>query len=203
MARFRLLASWPHRDADTPVRVLPAKSLRQPRSFLPKEQPAIISKDCLGIVPWRFRRGQPQIRGRIDFKEVVQPLIDLKIHHIPVIQPGPTHGFFTDIKTQRLDQMEAAAGSGAGLVRYSRYSAGSLVLPARYSAQQDPHCFAGIIVFHFIGNFNCNLVEKLQKIKKQGHFSFCPQKAGFLFFYFLLNYSFPVLALILMSGFLF
>ena len=66
--------------------------------------------------------------------------------------------------------------------------------------RQGPLDFAAIIVFHFIGNFNCNLVENCKKSKK-GSFSFCP-KSGDLFFHFLLNYSFPVLALILMPGFL-
>ena len=97
--------------------------------------------------------------------------------------------------------MEAAAGSGAGPCDIPGILRDLWFYQHDIQHSRTPLDFAGIIVFHFIGNFNCNLVEKLQKIKKQGHFSFCPQKAGFLFFYFLLNYSFPVLALILMSGF--
>jgi hypothetical protein len=45
---------------------------------------------------------------------VVQIGVDTQIHHGPVIQSGPANRFLADVEAQRLNQMEAAAGSGAG-----------------------------------------------------------------------------------------
>ena len=47
-------------------------------------------------------------------KKLLQSVVDPQVHHGPVIQPGPAHRLLTDVEPQRADQVEAAAGGGAG-----------------------------------------------------------------------------------------
>jgi hypothetical protein len=91
-----------------------AEPLRQTGCLLSEEQKAVVPKDSLGIVPRRLGGSQPQIRGWVLGKEVVQIRVDTQIHHGPVIQSGPADRFLTDVEAQRLYQMKAAAGGGTG-----------------------------------------------------------------------------------------
>ena len=45
---------------------------------------------------------------------MVQAVIYLEIHHGPVVQPRPAHRPVADVEAQGPDQVEAAAGGGAG-----------------------------------------------------------------------------------------
>lgn len=125
-------------DADTPLSVGLAEPLRQTGCLLSEEQKAVVPKDSLGIVPRRLGGSQPQIRGWVLGKEVVQIRVDTQIHHGPVIQSGPADRFLTDVEAQRLYQMKAAAGGGTGCGQYCRSFEGSPVLQVQYSARLGP-----------------------------------------------------------------
>ena len=104
----------PHGDAYAPVVPPLSQLLGQSGGLLAEHEPAALPEPGLGVVPWGLGGRQPQVRAGVDGKEVVQAVVDAQVHHAPVVQPRPADGLLADVEAQRLHQMEAAAGGGAG-----------------------------------------------------------------------------------------
>ena len=93
-----------------------AEVLRQARRLLAEHQPAVRGEPGLGVVPGRFGGGQPHILRRLGIaaEKIVQPVVVVHVHQMPVVQPSPLDGTVRDVEAQGADQVKAAAGGGAG-----------------------------------------------------------------------------------------
>ena len=100
----------PHGDADAAVPVALPQPLGQSGGLFAEKQPTTVGKGHIRVVPGRFCGGQPQLGLGMLGEKVVQIAVYRQLHHRPVIQSGPAHGFFTDVESQRFDQMQMAAG---------------------------------------------------------------------------------------------
>ncbi|MPN20566.1 hypothetical protein SDC9_167945 [bioreactor metagenome] len=79
-----------------------------------EEEPAARPEGGLRIAPGGLGGCQPQIRRRVAGKEILQAFVNRKVHHGPIVKTGSLDRLVTDIKAQRLYQMEPAAGGGTG-----------------------------------------------------------------------------------------
>ena len=93
-----------------------AEVLRQPRRLLAEKQPAVRRESGLRVILRSLGGGQPQIGQRFGMlaEQIVQPVVVPHLHQMPVVQTGPLHSPVGNIKAQRADQMQTAAGGGAG-----------------------------------------------------------------------------------------
>ena len=116
VAEIQAAGLLPHGQADAAVIVLPAKGLRQPRRFLAEKQPAVRGELGPGIVPRRLGGGKPQVVLclRVQGEQCLQAFIVAHPDQVPVVQTRPAHGALGYVKAQGADQMQPAAGGGAG-----------------------------------------------------------------------------------------
>ena len=110
----------PHGDAEAPVWMGLPEPQGQAGGFLAEKEPASVPKLGLGVIPRCLGGGQPKVRNLVFVKEVLYAIIDAQVHHVPIIQPRPLHCPVADVKAQGADQMQTAAGGGAGAGDISR-----------------------------------------------------------------------------------
>lgn len=110
----------PHGDAEAPVWIGLPEPQGQAGGFLAEKEPASVPKLGLGVIPRCLGGGQPKVRNLVFVKEVLYAIIDAQVHHVPIIQPRPLHCPVADVKAQGADQMQTAAGGGAGAGDVSR-----------------------------------------------------------------------------------
>ena len=88
--------------------------LRQAPGLLAEKEKALVGVIHFRVGPGRFRGEQPHLTDPVPGEEVLQVFVDPNIQQLPVVQPGPLELPVGDLKAQGLDQMQAAAGGGAG-----------------------------------------------------------------------------------------
>ena len=82
--------------------------------LLAEHQIAAVRIVCLVILPRRLCRKEAEAADVVFREKVVEVFIDAHIDQIPVVQPRTLDRLVRNIKAERLDQMQDAAGGGAG-----------------------------------------------------------------------------------------
>ena len=94
--------------------LLEPERLGQSGGLLAEEEQAPVPNGWIGIASGALGGGQPDVFRLLGAEELIQVVPHVKVHQVPVVQPRPLHRFFTDVKAQRLDQMEPCPRGGAG-----------------------------------------------------------------------------------------
>ena len=101
-------------DADAFVIMRGEQVFGQALRLLAEHQIAAVRIVCLVILPRRLCRKEAEAVDVVFREKVVEVFIDAHIDQIPVVQPRTLDRLVRNIKAERLDQMQDAAGGGAG-----------------------------------------------------------------------------------------
>ena len=103
-----------HRNANAAIPVRFQKIFRQPLGLFAEEQVAILGKFRFRIAPRCFCGKTPHLLYIVLLKEVIQIFIIPDFHHMPIVQTRAFYSFIRNVKAQRTDQVQTAAGGGTG-----------------------------------------------------------------------------------------
>ncbi len=88
--------------------------VRHTVGFLPKQQIIADRKFGLPVRAIRFCRVQAETFRLLAFQERLPALVLSAIDEVPVVQAGPTPGFFRHVETDRMNDVQSAAARRRG-----------------------------------------------------------------------------------------
>ena len=147
IAQIQAPCFFPHGNADAVIQMRFQEIFRKAFGLLAEKQVAIVGERDFCIAPGRFCGKTPKFLDIVFREKVFQVIVDSDIYKMPIVQTCPADSLLRNVKTQRADQVQPSAGSGAGArdvaailgdLRFMQYNIEQNVSPRKSELRGNP-----------------------------------------------------------------